>query len=131
MDLSFCHIGLDGIPPLLRVLSQRERTGDRLAVDVEVEGPSASKMDASSETTADAHPLELSLRECSLGDAGVALLAQSPWVCGPRGAKVLSLRNNQVTPCPIDRTCSNKRGGNILCAVEMSRDETGSIFSSS
>lgn len=38
----------------------------------------------------------LGLRECLLGDAGVVEIARSPWVCGPKGSKVLSLRHNQV-----------------------------------
>lgn len=41
-------------------------------------------------------PLALSLRECSLGDAGVAELAKSPWACGATAVRSLSLRQNQV-----------------------------------
>eukprot|EP00752_Nemacystus_decipiens_P011212 g9963.t1 len=42
-------------------------------------------------------PSALSLRECSLGDAGVAEVARSPWVCGATAVRSLSLRQNQVT----------------------------------
>lgn len=41
-------------------------------------------------------PSALSLRECSLGDAGVAEVATSPWVCGATAVRSLSLRQNQV-----------------------------------
>lgn len=41
-------------------------------------------------------PSALSLRECSLGDAGVAEVARSPWVCGATAVRSLSLRQNQV-----------------------------------
>lgn len=42
-------------------------------------------------------PSALSLRECSLGDLGVAEVARSPWVRGKAGVRALSLRQNQVT----------------------------------
>lgn len=38
----------------------------------------------------------LSLRECSLGDAGLVEVAASPWVRGKSAVRVLSLRSNQV-----------------------------------
>lgn len=41
-------------------------------------------------------PSALSLRECSLGDAGVPEVARSPWVCGETAVRSLSLRQNQV-----------------------------------
>lgn len=41
-------------------------------------------------------PSKLSLRECSLGDVGVAEVARSPWVCGATAVRSLSLRQNQV-----------------------------------
>ncbi|CAM9440554.1 unnamed protein product, partial [Choristocarpus tenellus] len=42
-------------------------------------------------------PSSLNLRECALGDAGVALLAASPHICGEAGIAGLSLRQNQLT----------------------------------
>lgn len=44
----------------------------------------------------DPPPSALSLRECSLGDLGVAEVARSPWVRGKAGVRALSLRQNQV-----------------------------------
>lgn len=100
IDLSFCHIGIDGIPSLLHFLSQCESTRCQgvTAEDV-AERSSTREADVVAEASHFKLPLELSLRECSLGDIGVASLAESSWFWGSEGAKVLSLRHNQVTPC--------------------------------
>lgn len=41
-------------------------------------------------------PSALSLRECSLGNEGLAEMARSPWVIGAAAARAISLRHNQV-----------------------------------
>lgn len=80
-DLSFSHIGPEGRLPDLRnhlVAPNEVASSAEVAAGVVVKS------------------LALSLRECSLGDAGVAEVARSPWVCGAVGATALSLRHNQV-----------------------------------
>lgn len=97
IDLSFRHIGLEGIPDLLHLLDQRESTNSQVSVTAVQHGSSAgSKTDAAAIVADRTQQLEMSLRECSLGDAGIAALVRSPWVCGSRGIKILSLRHNQV-----------------------------------
>lgn len=81
-DFSFGHLGPDGhLPDLPQPPSQPE--------------PSSHAMDGGA--AAAALPLALSLRECSLGDAGVAKVARSPWVRGGEAASALSLRHNHVS----------------------------------
>lgn len=61
--------------------------------------PSDFDVASSSETVSGGWPPRaLGLRECHLGDAGVAEVALSPWVSGERGVRILSLRGNQVCP---------------------------------
>lgn len=123
IDFSFRHIGPAGVPALLDYLSERNtphagaeadarlfspKTAPTEVAEVEesmatgnaVEDTARDRQGEFSVTMAATNmssPLyELGLRECLLGDAGVAEAVQSSWICGPDGAKVLSLRQNEV-----------------------------------
>lgn len=104
IDLSFRHIGSDGVQDLFHYLSQRAIAPAEQppAYGLErADGATGRTEEGEMEKTADhlfqrIRPLALSLRECALGDGGVAAVARSPWVVGPEGVVMLSLRNNQV-----------------------------------
>lgn len=123
IDYSFRHIGPAGVPALLDYLSEQNTPQAGAEADAghfspktaligvaEVEGSIATDStvedtardrqcspSVSMTATSVSSPLhELGLRECLLGDTGVAEAAQSSWICGPDGVKVLSLRQNQV-----------------------------------
>lgn len=124
VDFSFCHIGPGGLPDLPDYLSQAQTQGNPLTAKPPSDHPPAESPQDNSSTFVDeaatatamqgaqvtheprsplrrgsdgaVPPLALSLRECSLGDAGVAQVARSAWVSGTMGVAALSLRHNQV-----------------------------------
>lgn len=124
VDFSFCHIGPGGLPDLPGYLSQAQTQGNPLTARSPSDHPPAENPQDNSSAFVDeaatatmmqgtqvthesrlplrrgsdgaAPPLALSLRECSLGDAGVAQVARSAWVFGTMGVAALSLRHNQV-----------------------------------
>lgn len=97
VDLSFSHMGSGRhLPDLAAVigLSPSPVVGDSdQQQQQQQQEPDAPLHEAAS--VADP-PLALGLRECSLGDEGVAEIARSPWVTGDLGVRALSLRHNQV-----------------------------------
>lgn len=124
VDFSFRRIGPGGLPDLPDYLAQTQTQGNPLTARPHSESPTAESPHANSDAFVDeaatatvmqgaqatqdlrsilrqgshdaAPPLALSLRECSLGDAGVAKVARSAWVGGTMGVAALSLRHNQV-----------------------------------
>ncbi|CAM9456603.1 unnamed protein product [Ectocarpus sp. 12 AP-2014] len=74
-------------------------------------------------------PSALSLRECSLGDLGVAEVARSPWVHGKAGVRALSLRQNQVTAAGVrvllDSLRSATDSGDRLACLELDFNPIG------
>ncbi|CAN0148778.1 unnamed protein product, partial [Ectocarpus fasciculatus] len=77
----------------------------------------------------DPPPSALSLRECSLGDLGVAEVAGSPWVRGKAGVRALSLRQNQVTAAGVrallDSLRSTTDSGDRLACLELDFNPIG------
>lgn len=64
------------------VVTRAEEDQEQVEQDLQQQSPPAARA--------------LSLRECSLGDAGLVEIARSPWVRGRTAARALSLRSNQV-----------------------------------
>lgn len=90
VDLSFSHMGHGRhLPDLAAVigLSPSSEAGDSDQQQQESDAPLHDDDNSS---------VALGLRECSLGDEGVAEIARSPWVTGSLGVRALSLRHNQV-----------------------------------
>lgn len=93
-DLSFSHIGYGGRLPDPAAAIELSPSPVLLAEESDQQlEPDAPPHD---DAVTAGPPLELGLRECSLGDDGVAELARSPWVTGSLGLSALSLRHNQV-----------------------------------
>lgn len=90
-DFSFSHIGPGGYLPYLHCGHFHENRHPSAAAPVEQAGLARHEADSAAP-----RPVAVSLRECSLGDAGVGVIARSPWVFGEMGARTLSLRHNQV-----------------------------------
>lgn len=115
IDFSYRSVGPEGVPALLDYLSQRDdeitawhssESTTTTTVTATEGGRSRGTIQATT-VREDSTPISnvhepsalvaLGLRECSLGDDGVAAISQSAWVSGSKSAKVLSLRHNQVS----------------------------------
>lgn len=98
VDLSFSHIGYGGPITDLPAAIELSPSTVLLSDDGDHQQQRQHESDARrhDDGSVAGSPLALGLRECSLGDEGVAELARSQWVSGSLGVTALSLRNNQV-----------------------------------
>ncbi|CAM9750210.1 unnamed protein product, partial [Pylaiella littoralis] len=58
-------------------------------------------------------PSALSLRECSLGNEGLAEMVRSPWVIGAAAARAISLRHNQVAAAGVRALLESLRSSDV------------------